>query len=211
MKTSIRILLVLMTFATLVGCGEKEQRESIRGGRGRSNRVDSREALSGSEYPGFIIGSPQDLFQDATEGFVSAFMPPRDLGTVSGSSNASTGVRFYAEIDVDEDFDPRYDYDDLRINESNSFLEIAIVDSEASREGYIQAGYELVEYQVSGNRFVAIFENDGDRVEFDGAFDNSYYSGTVYFDNQNNYDGGYGEAWTWGAFYIPVCDFFRCR
>lgn len=220
MKALINILFVMVATASLVGCGEKEKnRESIRG-RSSGGRIPSTGGSGGggtlktnSDWPGTIIGSPQNAFQQATAGFVSAFMDPYELGTVSGSFNADTGIRFNGRVQFDRGFDPRgsTSYE----NEVRSGrLEILIVDSYAARgdaKPIVADGLELVDYYISGKNIELVFEDSLGTVTLEGAYDNQYFQGVIWYENYEHYDGGQGESWDWGSFYIPVCDFFVCK
>lgn len=220
MKKGIQILLIAcMVMTGLAGCPGKEKRSSIgRGGRSsaRYNQNTVRDYRnSGQQWTGAIVGEPQDSFQQATEGFVSAFMNPNELGEVSGQAGRSTGVRFGGVIRVAGGFDPGNSNNGTQIDEGASRLEVLVWDSEAdqneSTPGILADQFRVVDYRLNNRTLSVVFEDSLGTVTFEGTFDNNTYYGEVWYDNFEHVDGGTPESWTWGTFYIPVCDFFECR
>lgn len=144
----------------------------------------------------------EDSFNQSVHNFVSATLDPNQLGHVSGNIYASTGVRFWGYVEVNG----------TSIVAQSSELRVVIWDSYA---GYVDASGDLItEYPVhmrgnasgwvSGNQAVVRFQDQYGWIELRGNFDSQYFSGVVWYSNNNGAQGQLGD------FFVGTCSFFRC-
>lgn len=215
--------MLFMVIALSLGACSKEdssKRITARGGSRTSHadREDSVRSKESTQFPGAVVGSPQDLFQEAVDGLVSAVMNPlEEMGYVSGDAYANTGVRFGGRVEFSTA---------LSMNGYNSGtvksgqLDVLIWDSLAGRAaedsdkkipGILLDKFEAVSGSVSGNQVRIVFEDEHGAIELNGYFDQSYFQGQFDFENYTSWDGGGAAYGTLGSFYIPTCDFLRCQ
>jgi hypothetical protein len=210
-------LALILAAGFLIACGEKEKKRAAIGRRGRTatdyNDVNRRAYDSTTEWPGSITGTPPDAFQQATEGFVSATMDPSTLGRVSGEAAQNTGVRFGGRVSISGGFNPR----DIQSNYgtvSSGSLKILIWDEFAdsgSAEGIKADPLQVYQGQVNGRSVDVTFEDVHGSITFEGEVDGNWFYGLVWYENYGHFNGGSGESWDWGSFFIPTCDFFECQ
>ena len=209
-KTILSLVLVSMF---LIACAEEKNTASVRSGnRGQRNNTNGNQDYKSAAWSGVIYGSPQNLFQEATEDFVSSFMPSNELGDVSGQFNQATGVRFSTKINS-QGFN-RTNFNGITFQ--SGALELMIFDSVAEAgqaDAIVISTLKLTGTQNFGNSIKLIFADTWSEVTLTGQLSGNYFVGSIGFNNKNNVNGNYSPAkWnTWGGIQIPACDLIRCN
>ncbi len=216
MKTTIKLSVLILVVATQLACQEKPDTKTsvgTRSTRGTPTGIGGLPGVgtsTGAATPkgtadfgpiyGGNVWNDYD-FNDIVHQFVNL---GSDLfGTVSGQLNQSTGIRFFAYVD----------YSGNQVVAANSVLRMVIWDSYAGQINP-STGKPITEFaldiagRASGevnNTYARVrFTDNAGFVEFYGPISQGYFSGEVWFDNTD------GAANKLGAFYIPICSFFRC-
>lgn len=214
-KNTKSIAALILVTLLIAACGTEEQRSSVRrGGRAARNAgvaSPDQAAYQSGTWAGIVYGSPQNLFQDATKDFVSSFMNPQDLGTVSGAYNQSTGIRFDARVQSNV-----LAGDNLSaLSITGGSLDLLIFDSAAqsgAAEAIVVATPEFSRASMNGSWLDLQFSDDYAYIGIQGYISGSNFVGEIRFRNKVHFDGGTPAAWDlWGGISIPKCQIFRCN
>lgn len=234
--------LILMT-AMIQGCAKKQDNStSVKSSRKAGSPYSYAQSTSGKaptvgtldQYTGrsWQAMTPANIttqnFNNSVQMFVSASMNPQDLGTVSSTSNAATGIRFLGALSTTSPISTTgYNYTQIT---QNSFFYLGIFDSYAGM--YDQNGQMVPEYgdyypgdaiwgYVSGT-YVELhfnkanaFDNSGSYREIiiRGDIIGTTFRGYLSFNNNQYWDGAApgaaaSDVWT---FSVPTCAFFYCQ
>ena len=237
----IILIFLGLSLCGLVGCGGKKKTSgrisSGHGDRDQANRGNTTferpDEFDDSYYPGRIVGSPQEDFQQGVDSLISSFMDPLDpntgIGTVSGTQGDDTGVWFNGLLRIRGGFDSGESYNTSI--QSGSFINVLIWDEYAGLEegdGFIPGinigSSRIVSGSINGRDVDLKFEyqdksgNTLGYLELVGTYDSSEFSGGFFFENEkfndSKYDGNgcgnKGACGRLGGFFIPTCEIFEC-
>lgn len=216
-----RIVGLMVLALSLTACQQKKESASV-AVQGRYTRAaDYNGGTSGgiTSLNGYIYAdeSHQQGFQEAVTGFLDASVPSEYVGYVSAMGRDNTGVYFGGRVQLASG--ALRGAVSGRVNvQTTSRLLITVFDEFSGQRD--QSGQEIppvpvffpsAQGYVTGNSAVIRFQDDYGWVEMQGQFDNSYFRGTIAWDNQRRYDGAQGSAGTLGSFEVPTCEFFQCN
>lgn len=226
-----KIILAFIVAAVASGCAKKDKRQQIRVGRNARgpSEITDRGATDQNGQPiryspssgtswGEMTGSPENAFQDAIYYLVSASIDPKELGTVSGRSGQSTGVRFWGYVETEASFTTgpsnqriRRDVSEIRISIWDSFV------GKTDASGNLIPEYPIhirgsADGYVEGTRAVITFSDSYGSIKLEGTIGKDNFQGVVKFDNARYWDGATpGAEGTIGNFSVPTCGFFKCN
>ncbi len=146
------------------------------------------------------------------------------LGTVSGRSNDSTGIRFYGSVGLSGAFNVN-GQNNLTVQSSGSELRIAVVDNYVgmkNAEGetikevpiYIASqveGFVSVTGVIQGSQALITYEDSFGKIQLQGTFNSNWFTGSVSFANNSAINGGAGQQGQLGVFRVETCGFFKCQ
>lgn len=165
----------------------------------------------------------QQQFQYQVQNFVSnlkeADGSPIALGSISGDSGQTTGIRFWGSVGLTGPFQVNGG-NNLQVTSQGSALRISIVDSyvgQQNAEGetiteipiYIASGVEgfvSVTGVVQGNTAQITYTDGFGTITLHGSFNSNWFYGTVSF--RNNSPAVQGSL---GTFIVQTCGFFKCN
>ena len=235
-KRTIFIAFINLSLLALVGCSGKESRDASqrdasqryanRGNVGNESPVEAPRSVNDTYYPGRILGSPEEAFQDSVYNLISSFMmDPADsekgVGRVSGVQGEQTGIWFNGLINISGGSVT-----------SDSFINVLIWDEFAGEEtsgGSLIPGIKIgPAYLISGevdnynaNLRFYYTDNTGEVLGYlamVGSYNNTSFTGTFHYSNETFLNPKYyglgcddkGACGKMGGFSIPTCDIFNC-
>lgn len=142
----------------------------------------------------------QSQFNNSIYNFISATDDPNSLGTVTSELNNDTGIRFGGCIRFDSNWN---------VLNSSSALAMDIVGYNRNSNQYVKYSFDIMggaSGSAYGNRQLTIrFEDQMGWIEFNGTYDNEYFSGDVSYHNNARSGNFY-----LGQFFILITAFFGC-
>lgn len=211
LKPFVTVIFLVSLSLAVFSCGKKDKRQPIRSGRGTvAGTTPTTSIVTTGTTWGEITGGSD--FQERVSYLVSAERDPKELGTVSGQSGQSTGVRFVGHVETQSLFSPTSTVQQVIRPEASGMM-IFIWHSLSEQSG----GYAIeiagsASGTIQGNRAVITFSDSYGSLTFDGTFAADYFQGIVKFDNSVYYYGqSPGAAGVLGNFRVSTCGFFKCN
>lgn len=224
LNTNVKRIFGLLALVLVLSACQK-QNESTSVATQRNSRAVGVNQTTGGVFGsnttlnGYVYAdeSYQQDFQEAVVGFLDASVSSDYVGYVSAMGRNNTGVFFRGYVELANG--PLRGAVNGQVNvQSGSKLVVVVMDEYTGQND--SSGVKIPPFQVpfvnaqgyvSGNNALIRFQDDYGWVEMRGSFDNSYFRGTISWDNQRRYDGQQGSAGTLGNFEVPTCEFFRCN
>lgn len=189
----------------MTACGKKNDNKM----NGNSNTVNGWTSIYGNScstgasaigmiYDDGTIGN----FQGQVMGYVSSFMDPNTLGSVSGATNSTgTGI----------DFKGKLVFSNNQIVAASSGLDIHITDSYTTQGEKPLPSASYVGKAISGTldpnsrTFKVLFQDKYGYVQISGTYDGSFVTGLIQYQNTIAYPGYSPQSGTLGKFKITQC------
>ncbi|MCB0422978.1 MAG: hypothetical protein KDD61_18400, partial [Bdellovibrionales bacterium] len=199
----IRTLLVLFLAIGMMGCQKEESRSRIGGARGARTTGDGRlttttgtvSQQSASGFTGIIwsgTGISQQEFQYRVDNFMSvSFDPIQNIGAVSGSYQADTGLRFMALNRAEmSSGQPVLTNANGSLRPQSGSIRILVWDEIAKTTGQgFQPTFEMVSGQIQNNQVTLSFSDSLGTLTIYGYINNGYFQGVIDYDNRQYWDG----------------------
>lgn len=230
-KYSLVIFALVAAFN--IGCQPKNNQKTrvtaraVRGGVTPTQAVAPTTSTTTPEASGKQWGQvvqfsnqSQQQFQAGVAGLISNLAEPDGtqalaLGTVSGRSGDTTGVRFWGS--VARGANGQITDGALRISIVDNYVGQTNSAGEAITEIpiYIASGVEGfagVSGQMNGNSARVTFSDSYGSITLDGQVSGQWFVGNMYYANSFLWNGQRpGAQGTLGYFAVPVCGFFACQ